>query len=374
MKKIKKILQNIFKVFFYKVFLLLHGRIKGKIGFKNNKRIDVKKVIKNNNHEYNIYKIANARLYTDRIHDTAIILDNFIVEGPSYQLRIINKEPSGLDNDKVEKSIVFEKGTPRFKKKIKGNILSLLTGGAGNDNYWHWLFDVLPRIGLYEDVLNINDINYFLLPDYKTKFQKETLSLLNISEEKCISSRDFRHISSDKIIVTDHPYVISKNSTNDIQNMPVWISEWLRKKYLKNFINGNSYVYDKIYIDRKDSLNSKRLRLIKNEKDVKELLIKNNFKPVVLSDYTFLDQIKIFNNAKVIAGLHGAGFANMCFCKPKTKIIEFKSNTAGKMIEDLAIKNNLVYESISSDPLEFRDKQLGHIVVSIDLLKKIIKS
>ena len=156
--------------------------------------------------------------------------------------------------------------------------------------------------------------------------------------------------------------------------MPVWISEWLRKKYLKNFINGNSYVYDKIYIDRKDSLNSKRLRLIKNEKDVKELLIKNNFKPVVLSDYTFLDQIKIFNNAKVIAGLHGAGFANMCFCKPKTKIIEFKSNTAGKMIEDLAIKNNLVYESISSDPLEFRDKQLGHIVVSIDLLKKIIKS
>ena len=133
--------------------MLLHGRIKGKIGFKNNKRIDVKKVIKNNNHEYNIYKIANARLYTDRIHDTAIILDNFIVEGPSYQLRIINKEPSGLDNDKVEKSIVFEKGTPRFKKKIKGNILSLLTGGAGNDNYWHWLFDVLPRIGLYEDVI-----------------------------------------------------------------------------------------------------------------------------------------------------------------------------------------------------------------------------
>lgn len=374
MKKIKKILQNIFKVFFYKAFLLFHGKIKGKIGFENNKRIDVKKIKKNNNHEYKVYKITNGRLYTDRIHDTAIILDNFIVEGPSYQLRKINKEPSGIDNDKVEKSIVFEKGTPRFKKKIKGSVLSLLTGGAGNDNYWHWLFDVLPRIGLYEDALNIDDINYFLLPDYKTKFQKQTLSLLNIPEEKCISSRDFRHISSDKIIVTDHPYVISKNATNDIQNMPAWISDWLRKKYLKNLINIDSYVYDKIYIDRKDSFNSKHLRLIKNEKDVKELLNKNNFKSVVLSDYTFSDQIKIFNNAKVIAGLHGAGFANMCFCKPKTKIIEFKSNTAGKMIEDLAIKNNLVYESISSDPLEFRDKQSGHIVVSIDLLKKIIQS
>ena len=27
-------------------------------------------------------------------------------------------------------------------------MLSLLTGGAGNNNYWHWLFDVLPRIEL----------------------------------------------------------------------------------------------------------------------------------------------------------------------------------------------------------------------------------
>ena len=30
------------------------------------------------------------------------------------------------------------------------NVLSLLTGGGGNDNYWHWMFDVLPRIKLSE--------------------------------------------------------------------------------------------------------------------------------------------------------------------------------------------------------------------------------
>ena len=354
--------------------MLFHSNIKGKIKSENDKRINIKKVKKNNNHEYKVYQIEKARLYTDRINDAAIILDNFIVEGPSYQLRIINKQPTGLDNDRVESNIVFEKGTPRFKKEIKGSVLSLLTGGAGNNNYWHWLFDVLPRISLFEDVLNIKDINYFLLPDYKTRFQKQTLDLLNIPKEKCISSENFRHISSDKIIATDHPYVISKSATHDIQNMPIWISEWLKKKYLKNSINKDPHSYDKIYIDRKDSISSRGLRLIKNEEEVKEVLIKNNFKPVILSEYDFLDQVKIFNNAKVIAGLHGAGFANICFCNPGTKVIEFKSNNAGKMIEDLAIKNNLNYESISSAPVEFNHNQLGHIVVSIDLLRKIIKN
>ena len=44
--------------------------------------------------------------------------------------------------EEVDKNIVFSKGTPRFKKRIKGNLFSLLTGGAGNHNYWHWMFDV----------------------------------------------------------------------------------------------------------------------------------------------------------------------------------------------------------------------------------------
>ena len=29
----------------------------------------------------------DGRLYTDRIHDTAVLLDNKIIEGPSFQLR-----------------------------------------------------------------------------------------------------------------------------------------------------------------------------------------------------------------------------------------------------------------------------------------------
>ena len=47
-------------------------------------------------------------------------------------------------------------------KKIKGVVLSS-TGGAGNDNYFHWMFDVLPRIAIYQKIFDISDIDYFLL-------------------------------------------------------------------------------------------------------------------------------------------------------------------------------------------------------------------
>ena len=188
MKNIKKKFGQVFKILFYKIFSLIYGKIKGKINFKDDSRIKVEIVEKENNLKYKIYRITNGRFYTDRIHDAAVILDNFIVDGPSYQLRTIN-------NADVEKNIVFQKGTPRIKKKINGKVLSLLTGGGGNTNYFHWMFDVLPRFALCEKILDLGKIDFFLLPSIEKKFHKETLDLLNISSEKRISSKFFRHFS-----------------------------------------------------------------------------------------------------------------------------------------------------------------------------------
>ena len=368
MKKIKKILQNSSKFFFYKVFSLFYGNIKGKINSESDPRIKIETIKKENNLKYKIYKIKNGRLYTDRVHDVAIILDNFIVEGPSYQLRTV-------DNAPAEKNIVFQKGTARIKKKLKGTVLSLLTGGAGNENYFHWMYDVLPRFALCEKTSDLNKVDFFLLPDTIKKFQQESLDILNISKEKRISSKSFRHITCSELIVTDHPYVITNNASNDIQNIPLWISEWLKEKYTSNEINNKSISPKKIYIDRSDSTsNTKALRLIINENEVKQFLKKNGFENIILGNMHFRDQVKIFNNAEIIIGLHGAGFANLCYCKPGTKIIEFKSTTDGKMFENLAISNSLVYKSINSEAIKFKVAQYGHINVSINSLKKTIES
>ena len=71
-------------------------------------------------------------------------------------------------NADVSENIVFQKGTPKLKKRLKGKTFSLLTGG-GNANYWHWLFDVLPRLKILEQKINLSDID-FLLPDLNENF------------------------------------------------------------------------------------------------------------------------------------------------------------------------------------------------------------
>ena len=214
-----------------------------------------------------------------------------------------------------------------------------------------------------------------MLPSSEKKFQNETLDLLNILNTKRISSKFFRHINTSELFVTDHPYVITNDASKDIQNIPIWISEWLKEKYINRKPNNNLNLSKKIYIDRSESSsNTKDLRLITNEDEVKRFLINKGFRPITLGNFHFKDQVEIFNNAEIIVGLHGAGFGNLCFCRFGTKVVELKNTTDGKMYENLAITNGLVYKSINCEALKFKFAQFGHINVPVSSLQKTIES
>ena len=362
---IKKKLLNILKSIGYSIWFLLHGRIKGVIESNKHKFIEVINSKLDDKYSYNIFKIKNSRIYTDTVTDTAFIIENRIIKGPSFQ----HRNPKNAD---IYSNIVFQKGTPKYKKKLNGTVFSLLTGGGGNANYWHWLFDVIPRIKILENKINLQEIDFFLFPDLREKFQFETLNSLDIPLEKRISSRVFRHVQSKTAIAVDHPYVIKNDPSIEIQNLPSWILEFLRNKFLNkdksiNFPN-------KFYIDRKDSKsNHRHLRKIINEEEVKDFLVKKGFSILTLSDLSFKDQVNLFQNATHIVGLHGAGFANLTFCRPKTQVLELKPTSAGPVCGNLAKKINLNYQDISIEPLEnSNNNQQGFINIPLNLLEKKI--
>ena len=248
-KSIKKLGKVLFQNLGHQFFFLLYGKINGITKPDKEKKITIK-ISNLDNHNYKVYQVEGGRLYTDTINDTAVILDNKIVEGPSFQFRTVK-------NADVKDNIVFEKGTPRIKKNINGNVLSLLTGGAGNSNYWHWLFDVLPRIELANKILNYQEIDNFLVPSVKKKFQFESLDLLDIDRKKILPSNIFRHIEATSLLLVDHPYVLNNDPSIEIQQMPKWIIQWLRHKFLvKNNILKHS-THKKIYIER-NNLNDNR--------------------------------------------------------------------------------------------------------------------
>ena len=372
---IKKFLQRIFKTISYNIYIIIYGRIVSSIKSNKEDRIKVEIINLEKNLKYKIYNITNGRLYTDRVHDAAVILENNIVEEASFQLR--NTYDGELYNSKITDNIVFQKGTPRRLKNLDGTVLSLITGGGANHNYWHWLFDVLPRLNLCSKILKLNEVNYFLFPNLLKKFQTETLDFLNIPNHKRLSSEKFRHVKADRLIVTDHPVMVSGDATKDTKNIPGWISKWLKDSFLNKKENNGEKNKKKIYIDRNDNLKSQQEeRSISNESEVKKYLLNNNFISVKLHDINFIDQVNLFNNAECVVGLHGGGFANIVFCKPGTKIVELRSIQAGPPIENLAKKNNLNYNSITVESKKTEKynypNQQGAIEVPIKDLNKIL--
>ena len=364
---LKKKIQHIFKSIGYSIFKLLYGRIISAIRHTESKKIIVNEISLEDEIKYKIYKINSCRLYTDTIHDTAFIIDDKIVEGPSFQIRNNNYA-------KINKNVVFTKGTPYFLKNFNGSVLSLLTGGAGNHNYWHWLFDVLPRIKLFSSIGEMNSVDYFLVPSIKERFQREILAELNIPKNKIISSQFCRHIKANSIIATDHPYVIKGDSSLGIQNIPSWIVTWLNLTFTRNLLFRESDFPKKFYIDRSDSkANTKELRKITNEDEVKEVFINNNYKILNLSNFSFLDQVRLFYNAECIVGLHGAGFANLVFSKKNTKVLEFRPDSSGLIISNLAKTKELNYSNISVKPHAYHyNSQFGHILIPLEELRKKI--
>ncbi len=363
---VKKIIQNIYKKIIYTVFKIFHGKITRIIKLKEG--VEIKKVYKTEGIKYSIYFCEKSRLYTDTIHDTAFIKNNSLIEGPSFQFRQ-NKIA------KADNNIVFEKGTPRFKKKLKGKVFSLLTGGGGNSNYYHWLFDVLPRLEILKENINLDSIDYFLFPRTDLRFQKESLDLLKIPISKRLSSRTFRHIYADQIIAVDHPCFILNDPLVDPENTPEWIINFY-KKDIKTKINLKKK-FKKIFIDREDSKsNIKELRKIINNDEVKDFLISKKFEPVKLSSFSFIDQINVFHSAETIVGLHGAGFSNLLFCEPGTHVVEIKPSHFGNMYQKLGEKLNVRYTNLTSEAQDRSyeyPNQLGSILVDLKKLDKIIK-
>ena len=109
-----------------------------------------------------------------------------------------------------------------------------------------------------------------------------------------------------------------------------------------------------IYISRKGK------RIVRNEDEIIEVLKKFNFTILEDKPRTNAEQMAIFNNAKIIIGPHGAAYANIVWCKPKTHLVElFAKNYYLPYYRYLAVKLDLNYSAIFENNVE--DTHYSHL-------------
>ena len=142
----------------------------------------------------------------------------------------------------------------------------------------------------------------------------------------------------------------------------------MRKKFLRNTVK-KFEKYKKIYIDRSDSQYN-HCKII-NDDEIKKYLKKEGFKIVKLSKFSLSKQISIFKNCNYVIGPHGAGMANLIFCKRKAKVREIQyfghPNRVYKRISNI---NKLRHRFIMLKKIK-NDKK-GDMYLPVQKLKKYL--
>jgi capsular polysaccharide biosynthesis protein len=337
---IKKKLKLYYKHLVQQFFRFTLGKI---LLSKKSKKFIKKIEIKNTNFKtftnknYYLYEINNARIFTDNNENVAIIKDNILLPQISYQQ--VNGKLKG-----VKYNSVLKNGTPSFIKKIKGKVLNLCQGASGN-NYFHFIFDIIPKIYLVSSKINLKNIDYFFINDPKD-WQINILNILGINKRKLLSSKKNNHISAEVIYTVDHPWYNNGYVHYEVKKIPKWIVFNHRKKFLKKSKKNGK---NRIFLDR--SLSNYNHCQISNLKQVSNFVKKHKLKiyrPELLS---FRNQIDLFYNSSIIMGAHGASLANIIFCKPHTKIIEIiPADHPNKKCERICKILNLKYFRITTEP------------------------
>jgi len=217
--------------------------------------------------------------------------------------------------DKIKRAHVlcpqkFFPNIRRFEKEI-----AILT--ASNQHfYWHWLFDILPRLMMLEDMGKKTEEVYI---QKRHSFQRETLKLMGtFSNKRIIDCDQVPIISASRVVVPCHQ--ISSG-----REFPKWVCQMLRERFLPQIADDQTFTARRIYVSRETA----RFRRVLNEDEIIDLLKQYGFITVRLEDLAFTEQVKFFRDAEIVVGPSGSGLANLVFSSMGTKVIElFPTSTA----------------------------------------------
>ncbi len=171
-------------------------------------------------------------------------------------------------------------------------------------NHYMWLYTHLPRI-LMAQKLGLTD--KILLPEKQllSEAKQETLCRLGIRNPKFIQPED-------EVLWFEELTVMGVDSCD-----PDMLNE-LREKLTSPMIPREQT--RRVLISREKC----SYRKLENETVVLEALKPYGFKKHLFEEMTLQAQIDLLQSTAILLGAHGAGFANLVFCNPGTKVLEIQ--------------------------------------------------
>lgn len=189
---------------------------------------------------------------------------------------------------------------------LSGTAATVAYGHA--DAYFHWLFDVLPRIELLRLAgWDTTTWDHLIVSGSEARYERETLAALGI-DGRILYVDDHPHVQADQLVTT---------STVCISGfVPAWAVRFVRDRLLPTEITDGPPV--RLYISRDDAV---QRRLAEEDKLVPRLEALG-FRCLTLADLPLDEQIELFARAEIVIGPHGGGLSNVVWCRPGTAVVE----------------------------------------------------
>jgi hypothetical protein len=254
----------------------------------------------------------------------------------------------------------------KYTRKVEDKTVLLSRYGVGT--YGHWLIEIFPKIHIAKKIWG-NDL-YYALPRGVITGRKEQnmwqtiydgLLLEGITEDKIINT------SPDNIDFSKIYHISDLGKICNISLEVIKYLETIAEKY-KNPTNE----YEKIYISRDDASN----RRLKNEEEVVKILEEYGFKKFNCRDFSFTDQIKLFANAKQIAGILGSNMTNTVFAPRNSKLLYFSPEYFyDTFFLDIAEKKYHQWYEVRGKAMEPIQSPYhrSDFIIDIDILKKALE-
>jgi capsular polysaccharide biosynthesis protein len=195
---------------------------------------------------------------------------------------------------------------PRSVLRLKGTCISLATDSAIH-NYGHFLLDSVGRVDLIERAgfaLGDADHVYAAIPSRRVI---ALLERLGVPPERLVLAEKGVAVRADLTLVPSFP--------GARRNYPAWLVAFLRQRLgVPSAATGR-----RLYIPRTTH------RLIANEEALVATLSQHGFE--VFEPTAGEDPRKAFAEAAIVVGGHGAGLADLAFCRPGTAVLELLPET-----------------------------------------------
>lgn len=185
---------------------------------------------------------------------------------------------------------------------------SALIGAIGHRNFYHWIYDVLPRIGLLREA-GLPEPDRWIVAEPAIPVALELLARAGIDRGRIHAMRRGSHVVCDRLLVTSAPGEICQ----PVPRTARFVRETLAAA-------GSAPVAAaprRLYVPRRGR------RKIANEAELRPILARAGFTEVAMEGLALDAQIAAFAGATTVVAPHGAALAHLPHAAPGATVLEF---------------------------------------------------